>query len=72
MEKYIHEMLRLIDRLAAIGEILKEKLIISIMLSKLPDSFDTLIRALETRSEHELTLELIKEKLVDEATRCRN
>ncbi|CAK9834290.1 Copia protein [Anthophora retusa] len=69
MEKYIHEMLSLVDRLAAIEEVLKEKLIISIMLSNLPDSFGTLITALETRNEDVLTLELIKGKLVDKATR---
>lgn len=72
MEKYIHEMLSLVDRLAAIGEVLKEKLTISIMLSNLPDSFGTLITALETRNEDELTLELVKGKLLDEATRRQN
>lgn len=69
IEKFIHEMLSVVDRLAAIGEVLKEKLIISIMLSNLPDSYSTLITALETRNEEELTLELVKGKLVDEATR---
>ena len=42
------------------------------MLRSLPASFDTLTTALETRSESDLALELIKSKLVDEVIKREN
>lgn len=52
--------------LATLGEVLKDKLIIAMLLSSLSDSYSTLVTALETRSEDELTLQLVKGKLIDE------
>ena len=39
------------------------------MLSSLPDSYGTLITALETRPEEDLTKELVKNKLLEEYSR---
>lgn len=56
MEIHINRMLNAVDELAALGEVLKDKLIIAMLLSSLPDSYSTLVTALETRAEDELTL----------------
>lgn len=65
-------MLDLVDRLEALGETLKDKMVIAMLLSSLPDSYNTLITVLETRSEEEFTTELVKSKLIDEASRRKN
>lgn len=72
METHINHMLNFVDELAALGEMLKHKLIIAMLLSSLPDSYSTLVTALETRAENELTLQLDKGKLIDEDKRCKN
>ncbi|GAB1862403.1 hypothetical protein CAJAP_03482 [Camponotus japonicus] len=65
-------MLNSVDQLAALGETLKEKMTIALLLCSLPESYNTLITALETRSENELTIELVKGKLLDEDRRRKN
>lgn len=65
-------MLNSMDQLAALGEALKDKMIIALLLCSLPESYNTLITALETRSEDELTIELVKGKLLDEDRRRKN
>src|SRR5580765_7892186 len=47
-------------------------MIIALLLCSLPESYNTLITALETRSENELTIELVKGKLLDEDRRRKN
>lgn len=37
------------------------------VLKSMPESFDTLTTALESRSDEKLTMELVKRKLLDEA-----
>ena len=69
METHIQHMQELVDKLAALGEELKENLVVAMLLSSLPDSYGTLITALESRPEEELTLSLVKGKLSDEYTR---
>jgi len=59
MEIHINLMLNIVDELAALGEVLKDKLIIAMLLSSLPESYSTLVTALETRAEDELTLQLV-------------
>jgi len=44
-------------------------LTVALFLSSLPDSYGTLITALETRPEADLTQELVKNKLVEEYKR---
>lgn len=72
MESHLNTMLNAVDQLAALGEVLKDKMIIALLLCSLPESYNTLITALETRSEDELTIELVKGKLLDEDRRRRN
>lgn len=72
MESHLNAMLNLVDQLAAIGEALIYKIIIAFILCSLPESYNTLITALETRSEDELTLELVKGKLLDKDRRRKN
>lgn len=69
MESHVNAMLNVNDQLAALGEVLKEKMVIALLLCSLPESYNTLITALETRSEDELTIELVKGKLLDENRR---
>ena len=44
----------------------------TLFLSSLPDSYGTLIAALETRPEEDLTTELVKGKLLEELKRRSN
>lgn len=69
MEEHINAMLDLVSKLTALGEELVDHLIVAMLLSSLPESNGTLITAFESRSEAELTLELVKGKLLDEFNR---
>lgn len=72
MEEHINAMLDMVDKLAALGEALKDKLIIAMLLSSLPESYNSLITILEARSEADLTLALVKGKLIEEYRRRKN
>jgi len=72
MENHLNAMLNSIDQLAALGEALKDKMIIALLLCSLPESYNTLITALKTISEDELTIELVKGKLLDKDRRRKN
>ncbi|GFS95595.1 retrovirus-related Pol polyprotein from transposon TNT 1-94 [Nephila pilipes] len=69
MNERISQMLELIDKLKAVGEEIKANHIAILLLVSVPKSYDTLITALETRLENELTPEFIKNKLTDEYNR---
>lgn len=69
MEEHVMTMQDLIDKLTALGEEIKEHLFVAMLLSSLPESYSTLITALESRSEEELTLNLVTGKLIDEYRR---
>lgn len=69
MEEHINNMTDLIDQLTALGENLAEPLTVALLLSSLPDSYSTLITALETRPEADLTQDLVKNKLMEESRR---
>ena len=72
MEKHLIQMQDLIDQLASLGETLAEQLTVALFLSSLPESYRTLITALETRPEDDLTIELVKNKLLEEYARRNN
>ncbi|KAK2579077.1 hypothetical protein KPH14_010926 [Odynerus spinipes] len=72
MEEHINCMQVMVDKLTALGETLNEKMFIAMLLCSLPDSYNTLITALESRSEEDLTLSMIKGKLIDEYNRRKN
>ena len=69
METHLVQMEDLIERLSSLGEALAEPLTVALFLSSLPDSYSTLITALETRPEADLTVELVKNKLMEEYKR---
>ncbi|KXJ69374.1 hypothetical protein RP20_CCG027404 [Aedes albopictus] len=69
MEKHVHEMEEVFERLSVAGLKLDEKLQVALVLSSLPKTFNTLTTALESRADDELTLDLVKTKLIDEVTK---
>nr|KAF7398328.1 hypothetical protein H0235_016336 [Vespula pensylvanica] len=53
-------------------EVLREKFIIAVLLNNLPEFFNIFIMALETMTEDELILNLVRGKLIDEVLRRKN
>lgn len=66
MAEHLMEVAELVQRLVALGEGLAEHLIVAIILSSLPPSYDALITALESRPVEELKQDYVKGKLLDE------
>jgi len=66
MEEHIIDMSIIKDKLEAIGEEIKEELFITMLLGSLPESYNSLINALESRPETDLTISLVRGKLIDE------
>lgn len=66
MEVHVNNMLEMIEKLRNQGENLSERWSVAFLLCSLPDSYDTLITALEARPEEDLTLDLVKSKLLHE------
>ncbi|KAK2578197.1 hypothetical protein KPH14_011654 [Odynerus spinipes] len=69
MEAHVATMQELVDKLTALGEEIKDPFFVAMLLSSLPDSYGTMITALESRPEEELTLSFVKGKLIDEYKR---
>lgn len=73
MSDHLVEASELVHRLARMGEPLKEHLVVAILLSSLPESYNPLVTALEGRPEVDLKLEYVKGKLLDEwRRRCED
>lgn len=66
MSDHLVEASELVHRLARLGEGLKEDLVVALLLSSLPESYNPLVTALEGRPEEDLTLDYVKGKLLDE------
>ena len=66
MDQHICEFNDIIDKLATLGETLKDKLQAAMLLVSLPSSYNYLVTALENRPEAEFTSELVKTKLREE------
>ncbi|XP_055632911.1 uncharacterized protein LOC129773335 [Toxorhynchites rutilus septentrionalis] len=66
MEDYLSKMENLYTRLCSAGKDLGEDTMVAFILRGLPKSFDALTTVLETRADDALTLNLIREKLLDE------
>lgn len=66
IEKHITEMQDLFDRLSVAGQVLDANLQVAMVLRSMPDSFNPLTTALESRSDADLTFDLVKSKLIDE------
>lgn len=71
MSDHLKEVSEHVHRLARMGEAVKEHLVVAIVLSSLPESYNPLVTALEGRPEEDLKLEYIKGKLLDEWRRKR-
>lgn len=67
MESYLTSIEKLYARLENSGFDMSECLKVALILRGLPEEFNPLTTALEARNEVELTLELVKVKLTDEA-----
>lgn len=66
VEKHLLEMDALFERLEGAGLKLEEKLKIAMVLRSMPESYHFLVSALEARPDADITMELIKTKLLDE------
>lgn len=66
MEEFIYGMEELYSRLENAGEKLSEYMQVAMILRSLPKAFDALTTALESRSDAELKMDLVKAKLIDE------
>lgn len=67
MEGHLFKMEELFSSLANAGQELDANLKVAMVLKSMPDSFDNLTTALETREDKDLTMDLVKGKLLDEA-----
>lgn len=69
-QTHIQEMTNILQKLVDIGEPdLTENWKTSILLSSLPESYHTLVTALEARDPDKLTFTLVQSKVIDEFTR---
>lgn len=66
MSDHLLQASELVHRLTRLGEGLKEHIVVAILLSSLPESYNPLITALEGRPEEDLKLDYVKGKLLDE------
>lgn len=70
MDKHIKKMNEYFQQLQAMGEeTLTEKWSVAFLLSSLPESYDSIVTALESRPQKELTLNLVEAKLLDDYAR---
>lgn len=72
LEAHLIVMDEIMDQLTTLGEPLKDELSVAFYLSSLPESYGSLIVALETRPEADLTRDLIRGKLLDESRRRKD
>ncbi|KAK2577939.1 hypothetical protein KPH14_011325, partial [Odynerus spinipes] len=69
VEEHLNLMAEIEAQLSAIGQGIQEDLFIALILSSLPESYNSLISGLESRPEKDLTLSLVKNKLLDDYRR---
>lgn len=69
MEEHITTISNHIEQLTALGQELPDNLVAALLLGSLPESYETLVTALESRPESDLTSQLVKNKLIDEYKR---
>jgi len=65
VESHLLKMEELFEKLAGMGRELEEDLRVVLILQSLPDSFNTLVTALEARDEKDLTMDLVTTKILD-------
>lgn len=69
MEAHLTKLMDYYDQLCEIGHVLDNEVFVSIVLTSVGDDYDNLVTALDCREEADLTLELVKTKLLDEYDR---
>lgn len=69
VEKHLVELEELFDRLSCAGLELEVPLKVAMIYRSLPESFGSLVTALESRPDGDQTIELVKQKLLDEHQR---
>ncbi|KXJ81929.1 hypothetical protein RP20_CCG016837 [Aedes albopictus] len=69
VEEHLREFDDLFDRLDAAGTTLDKDTKICMLLRSLPPSFDGLVTALDSRADDDISLDVVKSKLVDEYNR---
>lgn len=67
MEEFLYGMDDLFARLENSGEKLSAHMQVAMLLRSMPSAFDTLTTALESRTDKELTMDLVRSKLIDES-----
>lgn len=67
METHLQEMEELYTKLENAGLTLDKTLKVAMILRSMPDSFDALCTALESRNDDDLTIDLVSGKLIDRA-----
>lgn len=71
-EKHIYEMEELFDRLAALGIEFQEILKVVTVIQSLPPSYKPLASAIEARPQAEITMTVLKSKVLDEYQRVKH
>ncbi|XP_065089133.1 uncharacterized protein LOC135710474 [Ochlerotatus camptorhynchus] len=68
MEAHVSKLSELFEKLNNLQpeKILDDQWLVAILFSSLPEEYETLVTALEARPENDLTLDMVKSKLIDE------
>lgn len=69
IEQHLGELTDMFQKLVDLGDELIDSWKVALVLSSLPASYDTLVTALESRPEADLTISMVHEKLVSEYKR---
>lgn len=69
MENHLNNLINLFQKLEDLGDIPNEQWKIGIVFASLPQSYSTLVTALEARNEEDLTWSIVYTKLLDEFQR---
>lgn len=69
MEQHLFALEDLFDRLASSGQPLEDSLKIAMIYRSLPESFGSLVTALESRPAADLTINIVQQKLLEEHQR---
>lgn len=69
MVKHINEIIEKVEEFSLHGDKIAEDFVVALILCSLPNSYDNLITALESRPANELKLEFVKLKLINEHKR---
>ncbi|RWR98966.1 RxLR effector candidate protein-like protein, partial [Dinothrombium tinctorium] len=71
MESHIATISEITDQLRAAGDQVEESEVVAIILSSLPETYDSLVTALESRKLEDLTLSFVKSRLIHEFVKLK-